>query len=1090
MAGPVVVSSPGVIRTVPLVLALLLMSSLPLLPATEATGSRNVQDFMITGGVQPISEAHYSVWDPIFLETKVQSNASTPIGGRTIIAEICLGDHVSTASCPSTLFSKQTTVPTLNPGEEANIAFVDPFYAQEFTNQTYTVVFRFTTEDIRPADDRFALKFYLDEFFQDLIYVSNNLDSNEILNPEVDYQSTVTISTIGWPSEDQVDVGWTMEQVDVPMASSQFCTYVGSGFFENPMPPADPIPPYLSLDVFSINDVINATFNATSLSDGETYSLRWEVVTSGIVNESHSGSENWLSNGTDVSIQMDFSEMEDGLHCVRGELVIPRFLVTESSSTVPVSGSATSLVLNAPVYQFPNEGTYEITFWIQASEDPNPWNNVGEPVRIVVSDDVDIVIVGITPARGDEIVVPIGWENFLRFPYGEDSLKVQLRNDGDMPWNTTLNLEIFNISSGYSLVDGYPESCTMTIDPGEVVSCIFPLFQLGQFVVNVTTTTSTLSIDTDPANNYLETQITINRSSTGVYVAVPSTNGATFETGESIMFVAGLAPDSPLPVNYTWKIDYIEPIGFGRIINTTLPMGNHQITLHVRHSLMDSSDFDEVSSRHVRVLNRIQFTDLPLVTEGEAVSIEQMGFEVLGTAFPATVVHAEAVNIGKTPLRSFDFRLYPTAGESLNVDYVEMWGDISQLIPSSVSPASVVAMHVINGANGVLAPLSLDDSFVAYESNNSFYLRLNGVSSGSIMLVGDMAPVNVTPLNLRTQQLQGGELNLLWDAEGPIDDPYFGGWRVYKRVEFPFRWPYENLDDFESTVTQNFVVDLPGSQTEWKDPVALPEGVCASYILAAVDHQGLVDYTHGNVTGFKDVGNPDLQCGDSHAPDYEMQDIRAELSYVYDNSPGNETDYHSVTVTWTYPSIPDENEDGIPDETNVTWSLYRTQNLPQSVQFIEPILTGLWGEPLTSDSYTEVQSTGAGDTLAIGQTYHYILIPEDAVGNSDFLVRNDNTASIQVTDQFWNENPHLIPEVVTPDRNHENDWMNSFLEDASDQNFQTSSLVAIIIISINLIAVPMVINRNKKIRRRLQFLLEKSGNSSSLEGEDLEEFFD
>ena len=57
MAGPVVVSSPGVVRTVPLVLALLLMSSLPLLPATEATGSRNIQDFMITGGVKPISDA-------------------------------------------------------------------------------------------------------------------------------------------------------------------------------------------------------------------------------------------------------------------------------------------------------------------------------------------------------------------------------------------------------------------------------------------------------------------------------------------------------------------------------------------------------------------------------------------------------------------------------------------------------------------------------------------------------------------------------------------------------------------------------------------------------------------------------------------------------------------------------------------------------------------------------------------------------------------------------------------------------------------------------------------------------------------------
>jgi hypothetical protein len=69
--------------------------------------------------------------------------------------------------------------------------------------------------------------------------------------------------------------------------------------------------------------------------------------------------------------------------------------------------------------------------------------------------------------------------------------------------------------------------------------------------------------------------------------------------------------------------------------------------------------------------------------------------------------------------------------------------------------------------------------------------------------------------------------------------------------------------------------------------------------------------------------------------------------------------------------------------------------------------------------------------------------------------------------------------------------MNSFLEDISDQNFQTSSLVAIAIIAINLIAVPMVINRNRKIRRRLNFLLEKVGDrNSTREEDDLEEFFD
>ena len=86
MAGPTASSSPRFIRSVPLVLVLFLMSSLPLLPATEATSSRNIQDFMITDGIEPVSEAHYSVWDPIFLEVEVQSNASTPIGGRTILA--------------------------------------------------------------------------------------------------------------------------------------------------------------------------------------------------------------------------------------------------------------------------------------------------------------------------------------------------------------------------------------------------------------------------------------------------------------------------------------------------------------------------------------------------------------------------------------------------------------------------------------------------------------------------------------------------------------------------------------------------------------------------------------------------------------------------------------------------------------------------------------------------------------------------------------------------------------------------------------------------------------------------------------------
>ena len=143
-------------------------------------------------------------------------------------------------------------------------------------------------------------------------------------------------------------------------------------------------------------------------------------------------------------------------------------------------------------------------------------------------------------------------------------------------------------------------------------------------------------------------------------------------------------------------------------------------------------------------------------------------------------------------------------------------------------------MHIIDGPAGILSPLIEGESFESYSTNNSFHLRTLTRANISMMLIGDMAPVNVTPMNLRTQQLEGGQIELLWESEGPIEDPYFGGWKVYKRSEFPFRWPYDSENDFQNTVSQNWVTDLPGETTSWVDPNPLQEGVCASYILSLI----------------------------------------------------------------------------------------------------------------------------------------------------------------------------------------------------------------------------------------------------------------
>ena len=45
------------------------------------------------------------------------------------------------------------------------------------------------------------------------------------------------------------------------------------------------------------------------------------------------------------------------------------------------------LQLAVPDIQFPSEGIYDVVLWVQSVADPNPWNNLGETVRIEVSDD-------------------------------------------------------------------------------------------------------------------------------------------------------------------------------------------------------------------------------------------------------------------------------------------------------------------------------------------------------------------------------------------------------------------------------------------------------------------------------------------------------------------------------------------------------------------------------------------------------------------------------------------------------------------------------------------------------------------------------
>ena len=69
-------------------------------------------------------------------------------------------------------------------------------------------------------------------------------------------------------------------------------------------------------------------------------------------------------------------------------------------------------------------------------------------------------------------------------------------------------------------------------------------------------------------------------------------------------------------------------------------------------------------------------------------------------------------------------------------------------------------------------------------------------------------------------------------------------------------------------------------------------------------------------------------------------------------------------------------------------------------------MTGIHGDAYSTGTFVEEQASGVNG-LSIGQTYYYILIPSDIVGNTDGVVRDDNVASIHINDMFWEANPTL-----------------------------------------------------------------------------------
>ena len=133
-----------------------------------------------------------------------------------------------------------------------------------------------------------------------------------------------------------------------------------------------------------------------------------------------------------------------------------------------------------------------------------------------------------------------------------------------------------------------------------------------------------------------------------------------------------------------------------------------------------------------------------------------------------------------------------------------------------------------------LEEFMLPNEFEINIENDTLRILDNEFGNGIYMIAGDLEKANVLVLNLTTVQLPRGQLRLEWDPSGDLENPYFGGWRVYRRITYPFFWPYDNASQFNSVIGTE-VADLGPYDSSWEDPASLPDGVCVSYLVMAVD---------------------------------------------------------------------------------------------------------------------------------------------------------------------------------------------------------------------------------------------------------------
>ena len=449
---------------------------------------------------------------------------------------------------------------------------------------------------------------------------------------------------------------------------------------------------------------------------------------------------------------------------------------------------------------------------------------------------------------------------------------------------------------------------------------------------------------------------------------------------------------------------------------------------------------------------------------------------------PPGIFYPSAYNKGKEPLAMFNMSMESPYGLDIDVDSIEAWLNLDTFLPANIDRTTVELLHLLDWNDTVTEEMVGGNSFTI-GSNDSLHLVTTDSTGGSFLILGVLDPIDVNPSNLTIVLQMDGQVKIAWENEGDYGNPYFGGWKIFRKEVFRFSYPFDSLSQFNSATQGYGLLEVSAETSSWQDPNFWEEGRCLAYLVMAQTRACMTDWRFGNVTNA--VWSSDTErmvvdqvCVDNSNPVSTVNDLSAVVLFDNNSSPK----VHSVNVSWTWPAVGDEGP--------LSWNLYRSEVVLPSVTFMDPLVSGMQGAPGEAAWYNNDTENSLRESIKVDQVYYYVLIPFDSVGNSDYLVRDDNAVKVEIVDQYWDY--HLPPPPPAPEPDPSlpgigpSPWYGRLVDDINSGPFQQAGIVFFALMIMNLLLVPLLINKYKEIKVKLK----KRKSSGSQMDDDLGEFFD